>query len=74
MRRIVVLTDAAHMPKTDLPGAVDYESFLAEADGDFDWVPVEETAAAGMAYTSGTTGDPRASSIRIAPTCCMRWR
>ncbi len=59
VRRIVVLTEAAHMPKTDLPGVVDYESFLAEADGDFDWVPVEETAAAGMAYTSGTTGDPK---------------
>ena len=59
IRRVVVLTDAAHMPATDLPGAVDYESFLAEADGDFDWVEVDEGAAAGMCYTSGTTGNPK---------------
>ncbi len=59
LRRVVVLTDAAHMPATTLPAAIDYESFLAEADGDFAWVPVDEGAAAGMAYTSGTTGNPK---------------
>ncbi|MGX9966467.1 long-chain-fatty-acid--CoA ligase [Roseomonas sp. F4] len=57
--RYVVLTDAAHMPETKLPGAVDYESWLAEADGDFDWVAGEENAAAGLCYTSGTTGEPK---------------
>lgn len=59
IRRYVVLTDAAHMPATTLPGAVDYESWLAEADGDFAWVAVEEGAAAGLCYTSGTTGEPK---------------
>jgi acyl-CoA synthetase (AMP-forming)/AMP-acid ligase II len=59
VRRFVVLTDPAHMPTTSLRNAVDYESWLAEADGDVDWLPVDETAAAGMAYTSGTTGDPK---------------
>jgi acyl-CoA synthetase (AMP-forming)/AMP-acid ligase II len=59
IRRIVVLTDAAHMPATSLRSAVDYESWLAEADADFDWLPVDENAAAGMAYTSGTTGNPK---------------
>jgi acyl-CoA synthetase (AMP-forming)/AMP-acid ligase II len=57
--RFIVLTDAAYMPATSLKGAVDYESWLAEADGDFDWLPVDENAAAGMAYTSGTTGNPK---------------
>jgi acyl-CoA synthetase (AMP-forming)/AMP-acid ligase II len=57
--RFIVLTDAAHMPATSLRGAVDYESWLAEADGDFTWLPVDENAAAGMAYTSGTTGNPK---------------
>jgi fatty-acyl-CoA synthase len=57
--RYVILTDAAHMPDTALPGAVDYESWLAEADGDFTWTPVEENAAAGLCYTSGTTGEPK---------------
>ena len=59
VRRFVVLTDAAHMPATTLPGAVDYESWLAEADGDFDWVAGEENDAAGLCYTSGTTGEPK---------------
>ncbi|MCC7347377.1 MAG: long-chain-fatty-acid--CoA ligase [Variibacter sp.] len=57
--RYVILTDARHMPRTTLPNAVDYESWLAEADGDFDWVAVEENAAAGLCYTSGTTGHPK---------------
>jgi acyl-CoA synthetase (AMP-forming)/AMP-acid ligase II len=59
VRRFVVLTDAAHMPDTTLKGAIDYESWLAEADDDFAWVAVDENAAAGMAYTSGTTGNPK---------------
>ncbi len=59
VRRFVVLTDAAHMPETPLRGAIDYESWLAEADDDFAWVEVDENAAAGMAYTSGTTGNPK---------------
>jgi acyl-CoA synthetase (AMP-forming)/AMP-acid ligase II len=59
VRRYIVLTDAAHMPATTLKGAIDYESWLAEADDDFDWLAVEENAAAGMAYTSGTTGNPK---------------
>ncbi|GGC60530.1 long-chain-fatty-acid--CoA ligase [Chelatococcus reniformis] len=57
--RFIVLTDAAHMPQTRLRGAVAYEDWLAEADGDFSWVALEETAAAGMCYTSGTTGNPK---------------
>jgi acyl-CoA synthetase (AMP-forming)/AMP-acid ligase II len=59
VRRYVVLTDPAHMPATSLKGAIDYETWLAEADGDGAWLAVEETAAAGMAYTSGTTGNPK---------------
>jgi acyl-CoA synthetase (AMP-forming)/AMP-acid ligase II len=59
VRRFIVLTDASHMPATTLRGAVDYESWLMEADEDFDWVLVDENAAAGMAYTSGTTGHPK---------------
>jgi fatty-acyl-CoA synthase len=59
VKRYVILTDAAHMPATSLPGAVDYESWIAEADGDFAWAAVEENAAAGLCYTSGTTGEPK---------------
>jgi fatty-acyl-CoA synthase len=59
IERYVVLTDAAHMPKTTLRNAVPYEEWIAEADGDFVWASFDENTAAGMCYTSGTTGNPK---------------
>ncbi|MDT3683866.1 MAG: fatty-acid--CoA ligase [Pseudorhodoplanes sp.] len=59
IERYVVLTDAAHMPDTKLKNAVPYEEWIAEADGDFAWKSFDETTAAGMCYTSGTTGNPK---------------
>ena len=59
VRKVIVLTDAAHMPETSLPGAVAFEEWLAEADGDYEWKALDESAACGMCYTSGTTGDPK---------------
>jgi fatty-acyl-CoA synthase len=59
LRRVVVLTDSEHMPETPLPGAVSYEEWLAEGSYDFRWRSFDENTAAGMCYTSGTTGDPK---------------
>jgi fatty-acyl-CoA synthase len=59
IERYVVLADAAHMPKTTLRNAVAYEEWIAEADGDFAWASFDENTAAGMCYTSGTTGNPK---------------
>jgi fatty-acyl-CoA synthase len=59
IERTVVFTDAAHMPATPLRNAVPYEEWLAEADGDFAWKNFDENTAAGMCYTSGTTGNPK---------------
>jgi fatty-acyl-CoA synthase len=59
VERYVVLTDAAHMPTTSLKNAVAYESWIAEVDGNFDWRSFDENTAAGMCYTSGTTGNPK---------------
>jgi fatty-acyl-CoA synthase len=59
IERYIVLTDKAHMPATTLKNAVPYEEWLAEVDGNFKWVVVDENAAAGMCYTSGTTGNPK---------------
>jgi fatty-acyl-CoA synthase len=59
IERYIVLTDAAHMPPTTLKNAVPYEDWLAEADGDFAWRRFDENTAAGMCYTSGTTGHPK---------------
>jgi len=59
VERYIVLTDAAHMPPTKLRNAVAYEAWIAEADGDFAWKSFDENTAAGMCYTSGTTGNPK---------------
>jgi len=59
VERYIVLTDAAHMPSTTLRNAVAYETWIAEADGDFAWKSFDENTAAGMCYTSGTTGNPK---------------
>src|SRR5688572_8153356 len=57
LERVIVLTDAAHMPETSFK-AEPYEEWLA-ADDDFAWAKLDENTAAGMCYTSGTTGNPK---------------
>jgi fatty-acyl-CoA synthase len=59
IERYVIYTDAAHMPATSLKNAVPYEQWIAEVDGDFAWAQFDENTAAGMCYTSGTTGHPK---------------
>ena len=59
IERYVVLTDGAHMPQTSLKNAVSYEDWISEVDGDFAWKRFDENTAAGMCYTSGTTGNPK---------------
>ena len=59
---IVMMTDAAHMPNISLaPGQTlhCYETLLAEADEDYIWPEFDELTAAGLCYTSGTTGRPK---------------
>jgi fatty-acyl-CoA synthase len=59
IERYIVLTDAAHMPPTKLRNAVAFEEWIGEADDDFAWASFDENTAAGMCYTSGTTGGPK---------------
>jgi len=59
IERYIILTDAAHMPATSLRNAVSYEDWIGEVDDDFSWQSFDENTAAGMCYTSGTTGNPK---------------
>ena len=59
IEKYIILTDAAHMPETALRNAVAYEDWLAEVDDDFAWLELDEHTAAGLCYTSGTTGSPK---------------
>ncbi len=55
----VLMTDREHMPETKLKNVMCYEELVAAEDGDFDWVKGDENDAAGICYTSGTTGNPK---------------
>ncbi len=54
----VVLTDRAHLPTSPLD-LLCYETLLAGGDPAFAWLGLPESAAAGLCYTSGTTGNPK---------------
>ncbi|SOH94035.1 fatty-acyl-CoA synthase [Monaibacterium marinum] len=55
---IIVMTDRAHMPETDLD-VLCYEDLLAVEDGNTTWHVGDERDACGICYTSGTTGNPK---------------
>ncbi len=56
---VVFLCDEAHMPKTKLPKVMCYETLLAGGSDDYVWPMFDERTAAGLCYTSGTTGHPK---------------
>jgi len=59
IEKYIILTDDNHMPQTSLRNAVAYETWLDSSDADFRWVEFDENTAAGLCYTSGTTGNPK---------------
>lgn len=59
VEKFIVLTDDTNMPQTELPGAQSYESFIADCSEQFVWPELDEQAASGLCYTSGTTGNPK---------------
>ena len=57
VRHFIVMKDS---PDAQIPsGALDYEALVADAKPVEAWPKLEETDAAGMCYTSGTTGHPK---------------
>ena len=55
----VAMSDAAHLPKANIPNLVAYEEFIAGSSGRFEWKEIDEKSACGLCYTSGTTGNPK---------------
>jgi fatty-acyl-CoA synthase len=57
VKHFIVMKDA---PTAEIPpGTLDYDALLADAKPVETWPKLEETDAAGMCYTSGTTGHPK---------------
>lgn len=59
VKRYVIMTDDGHMPATKLKNAVAYESWIDGFGADAVWGGFDENTAAGLCYTSGTTGNPK---------------
>ena len=58
MRAWVVMGDEP-LPETSLSPVYRYEDLLAAKSDAHDWPQIDEGRAAGMCYTSGTTGHPK---------------
>jgi 3-(methylthio)propionyl---CoA ligase len=56
--RFVVLTDRAHMPDSPLE-LICLEELMTGLPDSYDWPDMDENTAAGLCYTSGTTGNPK---------------
>jgi fatty-acyl-CoA synthase len=54
-----VVFNAEGAVETRLPNVLYYEDLVSQADDDFEWEVTDENTAAGLCYTSGTTGDPK---------------
>lgn len=67
VEQVVVFTDRDHMPAEFRPagetphfkGLLCFEELVAEHHADCAWGGFDEGTAAGLCYTSGTTGDPK---------------
>ena len=60
VKGFVLMSDRAHMPHTTaIPHLLCYEDLLAASSSDYTWPDFDETAAASLCYTSGTTGNPK---------------
>jgi fatty-acyl-CoA synthase len=58
VEKVIVMTDEGHMTEV-LPGALCYERLVEEHAADCGWGGFDENEAAGLCYTSGTTGNPK---------------
>ena len=59
VKHVIVMTDEGHMASVGLDGALCYERLIADNSDDCVWGGFDENTAAGLCYTSGTTGNPK---------------
>ena len=59
VQNYVVMDDLHSEPAASLPNTLDYETILGAGKDTIEFPTIEEGTAAGMCYTSGTTGEPK---------------
>ncbi|HKC45666.1 MAG TPA: 3-(methylthio)propionyl-CoA ligase [Burkholderiales bacterium] len=55
----IAMTDRAHLPAAAIPNLLCYEELVAAESGAYEWPVLDEWTAAGLCYSSGTTGHPK---------------
>jgi len=59
VEKYIILCDESEMPETALKNAISYEEYISSGDEDYEWPAIDDDAACGLCYTSGTTGNPK---------------
>ena len=59
VRGWIAMSDRAHVPQLAIRNLLCYEDLLAAEGDDYEWPTFGEDTAAGLCYTSGTTGNPK---------------
>ena len=59
VEKYIILCDEADMPETGLKNAISYEEYINSGDENYVWAEMDDDAACGLCYTSGTTGNPK---------------
>ena len=59
VKTVVVMTQPHLMPESGIPNLLCYETLMSQAADGYDWPDLDENTAAGLCYTSGTTGNPK---------------
>ena len=59
VEKFIILCDENELPESSLKNTISYEEFLKEGDENYVWPQLQDDAACGLCYTSGTTGDPK---------------
>ena len=60
VKAFIIMTDDDELPETTLSPVYNYETLINEASGAYEYPDdLDENSAAGMCYTSATTGNPK---------------
>jgi acyl-CoA synthetase (AMP-forming)/AMP-acid ligase II len=59
VEKYIILCNESEMPETALKNAISYEEYISSGDEDYEWPAMDDDAACGLCYTSGTTGNPK---------------
>jgi 3-(methylthio)propionyl---CoA ligase len=58
----VLMGERRAQAAAQIEGLLFYDELIAAQDATFDWPDLDENSAAGLCYTSGTTGQPKGGS------------